>query len=308
MKSRVHNFESYLNLNETSAESIAADFPQEWKRLEDLGFYDATTPIVSKNGNVILKNRRFDYYPEGIVLQPASGYVRDRAVRSGFLKNGLDLKGMLDYLIDRYSKYENQQRETGLSERVYGIIRRYVSKFKLNPTTGRIDLPGSIGISGRGADDMLDEGVKFGKVGDFSLTGEFPYNQKSFRVEDDNLSLTIEEAKEFLPTDSEGNFRLHRVRIGNYPFSINIERKWNPVGKLDLMINGTSEEKRLASMLVNTPEEIQEMIDSDPTEMAVALKSIWNDLKRSPEYKDLKFPDKYSKGADLLSDLTDIGL
>jgi hypothetical protein len=307
MKSRVHNFESYLKLNEASVESIAADFPAEWKRLEELGFYDSTTPIVAKNGNIILKNRRFDYYPEGIVLQPGSGYVRDRGVRSGFLKNGLDLKGMLDYLIDRYSKYENQQRETGLSERVYGIIRRYVTKFKLNPITGRIDLPGSIGISGRGADDMLEEGVKFGKVGDFSLTGEFPYNHKS-NAPEDNLSLSIEEAKEFLPTDSEGNFRLHRVKIGNYTFSINIEKKWNPAGKLDLMINGTPEEKRLASMLFNTPEEIQEMIDSNPSEMADSLKSIWKEIRKLPGYEGLHFPESHSKGADLLADLDDIGL
>lgn len=295
-------------MNEASVESIANDFPQEWKRLEELGFYDSTTPIVAKNGNVILKNRRFNYYPEGIVLQPASGYVRNRGVRSGFLKNGLDLKGMLDYLIDRYSKYEKNQPETGMSEKVYGILRRYVSKFKLNPTTGRIDLPGSIGISGRGGKDITEEGIKFGKVGDFSLTGDFPYNRVSNEA-GQPLYLTVEEAKEFLPTDVEGDFILYRVRIGDYTFNnITIKEKWNPIGKLDLMINGVSWEKKLATMLANTPEEIQEMIDSDPSKMVIGFKRIWKDVKKLPGYERLHFPESHSQEADLVSDLTDIGL
>lgn len=307
MKSRIHNFESYLKLNEASVESISADFPQEWKRLEELGFYDATTPIVGKHGNVILKNRRFDYYPEGIVLQPASGYVRDRGVRSGFLKNGLDLKGMLDYLINRYSKYEGEQGKTGLSERVYGILKKYASKFNLNPKTGRIDSPVKIQIPGPTARKLMQEGVKFGKVKEFSLTGYVPYNQ-IVPSSEYGLSMSIDEAKEFLPTDVKGEFQLWDVSIGRESFRITLKEKWNPIGKLDLMINGTPDEKKIASMLVNSPEEIQAMIDSDPSKMAIEFKGIWKEVKKLPGYEGLNFPESHSQEADLVADLTGIGL
>jgi hypothetical protein len=308
MKSRIHNFESYLKMNEASVESIANDFPQEWKRLEELGFYDATTPIVAKNGNIILKNRRFDYYPEGIVLQPASGYVRDRGVRSGFLKNGLDLKGMLDYLINRYSKYEGEQGKTGLSERVYGILKKYASNFKLNPKTGRIDSPVKIQIPSPAARKLMEEGVKFGKVKEFSLTGYVPYNQIA-PASEYGLSMSIDEAKEFLPTDVKEEFKLWDVSIGGESFRITLKGKWNTEGKLDLIANGTPEEKMLVSMVFNAPsEEIQTMIDSDPSKMAILLKPIWKDLKKIPGYEGLNFPESHSQEADLVADLTGIGL
>ena len=306
MKSRIHNFESYLKLNEASVESIAADFPAEWKRLEELGFYDATTPIVAKNGNVILKNRRFDYYPEGIVLQPGSGYVRDRGVKSGFLKNGLDLKGMLDYLIDRYSKYEIQSSKTGLSEKAYGILRRYASDFKLNPSTGRIDSPKIFSLAKQGALDVKEEGIRFGKVGGFSVYGRDGYNQKGDFSKD--LSLSKSEAKDFLPTEVKGKFQLWDVAIGGRIFRVSVEGKWNPVGKLDLMLNGNSDEKELCSFMANSPEEVQEMIYANPAKMAVELKSIWKELKKLPGYSELEFPEGHSKEADLLADLNDIGL
>jgi hypothetical protein len=306
MKSRIHNFESYLKLNEASVESIASDFPAEWKRLEELGFYDATTPIVAKNGNVILKNRRFDYYPEGIVLQPGSGYVRDRGVRSGFLKNGLDLKGMLNYLIDRYSNYERQVPKTGLSEKVYGILRRYASDFSLNPSTGRIDSSKNFSFTKTPALEMIEEGIKFGKVGGFSLYGGGVYNQKGNTSRD--LSLSKSEAKDFLPTEVKGQFQLWDVSIGGRIFRVSIEGKWNPVGKLDLMLNGNSDEKELCSFMANSPEEVQEMIDSNPSKMAIEFKSIWKDVKKLPGYEGLHFPESHSQEADLVSDLTNIGL
>lgn len=296
-------------MNEASVESIAADFPQEWKRLKELGFYDATTPIVAKNGNIILKNRRFDYYPEGVVLQPSSGYVRDRGVSSGFLKKGLDLKGMLDYLINRYSKYEVEQGKTGLGERAYGILKRYASNFKLNPKTGRIDSPGKISIQGPAATKLMKEGVKFGKVKEFYLISHLPYNRISSSSGYPGISLSIAEAKDFLPTDVEGEFRLWHVSIGGETFNIKIEEKWNPVGKLDLLLNGTPEEKRLAFMCFDAPpDEIQRAIDSNPSKMAIELKTIWKDLKKLPGYEGLHFPESYSQEADLLADLNDIGL
>jgi hypothetical protein len=306
MKSRIHNFESYLKLNEASVASIASDFPAEWKRLEELGFYDSTTPIVAKNGNIILKNRRFDYYPEGIVLQPGSGYVRDRGVRSGFLKNGLDLKGMLDYLIDRYSKYESQSSKTGLSEKAYGILRRYASDFKLNPSTGRIDSPKNITLTKQGALNVMEEGIKFGEVGGFSLYGREGYNRKGDFSRD--LSLTKSEAKDFLPTEVKGQFKIWDVVIGGRMFRVSLEGKWNPVGKLDLMLNGKYEEQGLCDFMANSPEEVQEMIHANPAKMAVELKSIWKELKKLPGYSGLEFPEGYSEESDLLADLNDIGL
>jgi hypothetical protein len=305
MKSRIHNFESYLKMNEASVASIAADFPQKWKRLEELGFYDATTPIVAKNGNVILKNNRFNYYPEGIVLQPGSGYVRDRGVRSGFLKRDLDLEGMLDYLIDRYSKYEIQSSKTGLNEKAYGILRRYASDFKLNPSTGRIDSPKIFSLTKQGALEVREEGIRFGKVGGFSLYGKDGYNQKGDFSKD--LSLSKSEAKDFLPTEVKGKFQLWDVEIGGRIFGVSIEGKWNPIGKLDLMINGKPEEKQLAVLFLS-PEEIQTLIDSDPIKMAVELKPFWKNLKKNPEFSKVKFPEGHSKEADLLADLNDIGL
>jgi len=57
-----------------------------------------------------------------------------------------------------------------------------------------------------------------------------------------------------------------------------------------------------------SPDVLQSLVDQNPAKMAVALKSVWNNLKRSPEYKDLKFPDTHAEDADLLSDLSDVGL
>jgi hypothetical protein len=42
--------------------------------------------------------------------------------------------------------------------------------------------------------------------------------------------------------------------------------------------------------------------------MAVALKPFWKNIKKNPEFSEVKFPEGYSKEADLLSDLNDIGL
>jgi hypothetical protein len=288
-------------MNEASVASIAADFPQKWKRLEELGFYDATTPIVAKNGNVILKNNRFNYYPEGIVLQPGSGYVRDRGVRSGFLKRDLDLEGMLDYLIDRYSKYESQSSKTGLSEKAYGILRRYASDFRLNPSTGRIDSSKNFLFSKTPALEMIEEGIKFGNVGGFSLYG----NHKNSTSKD--LSLTQSEARDFLPTEVKREFRLANIKIDGIDFKVSIEGKWNPEGKKDLLMNGKPEEKQLVVLLFS-PEEIQTLVDLDPIKMAVALKPFWKNIKKNPEFSEVKFPEGHSKEADLLSDLNDVGL
>jgi hypothetical protein len=115
------------------------------------------------------------------------------------------------------------------------------------------------------------------------------------------------EAKDFLPTEVKGKFQLWDVEIGGRIFGVSIEGKWNPIGKLDLMINGKPEEKQLAVLFLS-PEEIQILIDSDPIKMAVELKPFWKNLKKNPEFSKVKFPEGHSKEADLLADLNDIGL
>jgi hypothetical protein len=57
-----------------------------------------------------------------------------------------------------------------------------------------------------------------------------------------------------------------------------------------------------------SPEEIQKLIDENPEETVVALKSMWKNYKTDPEYKNLKFPKGLESDLDLLSDLNDIGL
>jgi len=441
MKSRIHNFESYLKMNEASVASIAADFPQKWKRLEELGFYDATTPIVAKNGNVILKNNRFNYYPAGIVLQVSSGYVRDRAVTSGFIRRDLDLEGMLDYLINRFEKMESSTT-SGIPSEVVNILNQ-ISKSKAikNPETGRFDFSGSVELFRKTLDSLKNLGIKLGTLGN-----NFYYRGK--RIDD---SLTLEDL-EYFPTKIKGEFNIQHCDLvgfsdlGSFPtemgnkiylhdvqnlkrlsgstvkpgkktviavsncydleslgedlpdevfdFSLTSEKilgisslkgcpkivhqdfyfrgtnitnleggpesvggryvvtrnKWltslrgfplefshiidsdiieswfNLQERIKIVSDGiyfpvtsyyslrdgkTAEATQLQRDFVVTslsPDVLQDLIDQNPAEMADVLKSVWNDLKKSPEYKDLNFPEVYSKGADLISDLSDVGL
>lgn len=430
-------------MNEASVESIAADFPQEWKRLEELGFYDATTPIVAKNGNVILKNRRFNYYPEGIVLQPASGYVRDRGVRSGFLKRDLDLKGMLDYLITRFGKMESST-DSGVSPEAVTMLNQ-ISKSKAikNSETGRFDFSGSVELSRGTLNSLKTLGVKLGTLGNnfsysggrsdvntltledleyfptkvkgkfeisycdligFSDLGSFPTemgneiylsaveNLKSlsgstlkpgkktvitvlncydlvslgedlpdevfeFSLSSSGKTMRISSLKG-CPKIVHGDFSFRgtnasnleggpeivggRYRVNNNKFLTSlkgfpqefknilnsdiIESWFNLRERIEIVSDGiyfpitsyysprdgkTAEATQLQRDFVITslpPDALQSLIDQNPSKMIFALKSVWNDLKKIPEYKDLKFPDEHAKDADLVSDLTDIGL
>ena len=107
MKSRLKTFGDFILLKE-SVNDIEAILPDRWKKLQDLGFYDASTLRIKANGNILLKNDKFNYYPEGIVLQPNSGYIRNKGVKSGFIKKDFDLIQMIDYLINRFEKYEGE--------------------------------------------------------------------------------------------------------------------------------------------------------------------------------------------------------
>jgi hypothetical protein len=65
--------------------------------------------------------------------------------------------------------------------------------------------------------------------------------------------------------------------------------------------------KRLIRPLVSA-EAIQQEIDQNPEKMAVELKGVLKDLLEIPEYQNLKFPENLRREADLMSDLSGIGL
>jgi hypothetical protein len=56
------------------------------------------------------------------------------------------------------------------------------------------------------------------------------------------------------------------------------------------------------------PEAIQKFIDLDPSKAAIALKGMWTEMKQDPRYSGVKFPEGYAGDADLVADLSDIGL
>ena len=56
------------------------------------------------------------------------------------------------------------------------------------------------------------------------------------------------------------------------------------------------------------PEAIQEFIDLDPSKAAIALKGMWTEMKKDPRFSGVKFPEGYADDADLVADLSDIGL
>jgi hypothetical protein len=146
-----------------------------WKELEAMGFTDVTTPIQAKNGNIMIVNRDIPYmYPAGVVLQ-ASGYIRDKAARSGFIKQyktAFTLDDVFNYIKDRWTKEMERMTpdESGTLTREDILLINASTKahWKWNPNTNSVDVNGSITISPSGSNKL--GGFKFGKVkGEFSL-------------------------------------------------------------------------------------------------------------------------------------------
>ncbi len=205
MGKKVINFREFILLKE-SVNSIEKDLSDKWKRLQELGFYDATTPRIKANGNIILKNDKFNYYPEGILLQPGSGYVRDKGVTSGFLKKELTLSQMVDYIIGRFEELESQT-SLGISPEMVTILKK-ISKSKVtkNPETERFDFSGSVEIFGPQFDHVKSMGIKFGVIEkNFSITGIDPKDKK--------ISL---EDLQFFPTQVKGSFELRSFRLDGF--------------------------------------------------------------------------------------------
>ena len=83
--------------------------------------------------------------------------------------------------------------------------------------------------------------------------------------------------------------------------------EWNLIGLLKVYVGSDWKVKRLIRPLVSV-EIIQKEIDQNPEKMAVGLKGILKDLMSLHEYRTLKFPANLRIEADLLSDLSGVGL
>lgn len=204
MGKKVINFGEFILLKE-SENSLEATLPDKWKRLKELGFYDETPPRIKANGNIILKNNKFTYYPEGILLQPGSGYVRDKGARSGFLKKNYTLDQMADYLIDRFGKYEGESSSIGISPEVT-IFLKNLSKSKItkNPETGRFDFSGSVDLHGLNVEKLNKFGIKLGVIEkNFSYHGGI--GNKKGPLSPGDL--------EYFPTQVKGDFELRSCNL-----------------------------------------------------------------------------------------------
>jgi hypothetical protein len=187
MGQRVKNFGDFVLLKE-SVNQIESAHPSKWKVLQDLGFYDASTLRIKANGNILLKNDRFNYYPEGIVLQPNSGYVRNKGVKSGFIKKDLNLDQMIDYLITRFEKYEGETA-SDVSPELVTIFKRMTRGNTIkNSDTGRFDFSGNVELTPKLLDILKENKAKIGVVG-----GEFSFRSST------QYQLTKEDL-EFFPT------------------------------------------------------------------------------------------------------------
>jgi hypothetical protein len=187
MGQRVKNFGDFVLLKE-SVNQIESAHPSKWKTLQDLGFYDDSTLRIKANGNILLKNDKFNYYPEGIVLQPNSGYVRNKGVKSGFIKKDLNLDQMIDYLIDRFQKYEGETASDISPELVTIFKRMTKGRTTKNSDTGRFDFSGNAELTPKIFDILKENKAKIGVVG-----GEFSFRSAT------QYQLTREDL-EFFPT------------------------------------------------------------------------------------------------------------
>ena len=298
MGQRVKSFGDFILLKE-SVNDIEAILPDRWKKLQDLGFYDASTLRIKANGNILLKNDKFNYYPEGIVLQPNSGYIRNKGVKSGFIKKDFDLIQMIDYLINRFEKYEGESSSIGISPEVT-IFLKNLSKSKAtkNQETGRFDFSGSVELFGPQLEKLKKFGIKLGVIEkDFSYSGgkEAGY-------------LTLKDL-EFFPSKIKGAFGLRSctlygfsdlrsfpTKMGNGFVAINVENLKSLSGstlnsgrKTDISINACRD---LESLGEDLPEEVGEFqLDASSFSEVTPLSS----LKGCPKIVHKGFAMKRTK-------------
>jgi len=145
-----------------------------WIELKNRGFVNDTTPIMAKNKSLLLKNPASPwFYPAGLVLQK-SGYIRDKGVSSGFVRNDLvTLEDMFKYLIERYDKELKKMSYTLSSVEGSGLGQDHIklissgtkAKWNYDKSTGKIDVNGKINIriENKRDKELLSE-IKFGKI------------------------------------------------------------------------------------------------------------------------------------------------
>jgi len=211
MRRIIRTFEEFERIFESNSEPNAIEmrYPEKWKKLQDLGFYDATPPLMANNSSILLKNDKFNYYPEGITLQ-RSGYIRDKEQKSGFLKKNQTWEMMADYLIDRFQKYENETSGGFSPEQVTILKKISKAKTEIDPNTGRVNCSGSIEINLEKFKKLKEEGLKLGKIkGDFFLILYSGLRKEPFVFTEEDL--------EFLPLEIGGNFSMSELKFASQP-------------------------------------------------------------------------------------------
>lgn len=145
-----------------------------WTELKNRGFVNETTPIMTKNRSLLLKNPGSPwFYPEGIVLQK-SGYIRNKGAKSGFVRNDLIvIDDMLAYLIERYDKDLKKMGETLSSIDGSGLNPSHIklissgtkARWYYDKSTGRVNVNGNIRIDVNSKEDKETlYGIRFGRI------------------------------------------------------------------------------------------------------------------------------------------------
>ena len=284
MKSRLKTFGDFILLKE-SVNDIEATLPDKWKKLQDLGFYDASTLRIKANGNILLKNDKFNYYPEGIVLQPNSGYVRDKGTKSGFLRKNYTLDQMADYLINRFGKYEGESSSIGISPEMTIFLKNLSSsKVTRNPETGRFDFSGSVELYDFNLEKLIKFGIKLGVIEkNFSYHGGSEYKNPG--------PLSPEDLK-FFPTQVKGEFELRSCNLIGFSDLRAIPTKMGN----GLSIHSVKNLKSLSGATLNSGKKTEIKIYSCPD-----LESLGEDLPKEVETLQIDIKRKELSGFKLFS-------
>lgn len=186
-------FESLNLLEKLGEDRWPSDWKSmpEWKTLKKLGFYETTTPIQSKNRTIMIANsnpRLAYFYPAGIVLQE-SGYVRDKGVRSGYIKKfntDYSLRDLFNYVIDKASKEISRSTKavetSDLNQEQIDFINKSTrASWDYNKVTKKIDVKGEVLIRPKnGAEDKILSEIMFGKVKGNFIVAEYKKSDMNF--------------------------------------------------------------------------------------------------------------------------------
>lgn len=183
MANKILNFSDFIlesTINRPNYWEV--NYPDKWKALQDLGFEDVTTDRMKKNGNnIIIKNDDLPLYPSGIVYQD-SGYLRNKAAKSGFITSNMNWVQAADYLIDKFSKLK-QIVPPGVPPKVFISIlqkleRSTVSKssgkkISFDPSSKVVTVKSTLVLDVNEIPEFISLGCKLGHVDSFKLKGNF---------------------------------------------------------------------------------------------------------------------------------------